>query len=182
MIHTKADVQSANIGHDTKIWQFCVILPGAIIGNNCNINCNVFIENDVILGNNITVKPGVQLWDGITIEDNVFIGPNCTFTNDLYPRSKDYSIPTQKILIREGASIGANSTILAGITIGRYAMIGAGAVLTKDVSDFELWYGNPAQHKGYVNLQGKVLDMNLCCLEDGTTYEWKNNQLIEKLS
>ncbi|MBP5328965.1 MAG: N-acetyltransferase [Spirochaetaceae bacterium] len=145
MIHKLADVQSTHIGKDTNIWQFCVVLPNALIGDNCNICANVFIENDVVIGNNVTVKCGVQLWDGVTVEDSVFIGPNVTFTNDLFPRSKQYPSEFKKTIIKKGASIGANSTILAGITIGENAMIGAGSVVTKDVPANTLWYGNPAK-------------------------------------
>ena len=144
-IHPLADVQSTNIGEDTIVWQFCVILKGAKIGNNCNINCQVFIENDVIIGNNVTIKPGVQLWDGITIEDNVFIGPNATFTNDLKPRSKHYPENFLKTIVKKGASIGANATILPGLTIGEDAMIGAGSVVLKDVPPNTVWAGNPAK-------------------------------------
>lgn len=132
-IHKLADVQSKNIGQDTKIWQFCVVLENAVIGKNCNICAHVLIENDVIIGNNVTVKSGVQLWDGIRIEDNVFIGPNVTFTNDLYPRSKKYPEKFLQTIVKKGASIGANSTILPGITIGENAMIAAGSIVTKDV-------------------------------------------------
>jgi len=144
-IHPLADVQSQKIGDDTKIWQFCVVLEKAIIGSNCNINCQVFIENDVVIGNNVTIKPGVQVWDGITIEDDVFIGPNVTFTNDKTPKSKQYPKEFLKTLIKQGASIGANATILPGISIGRNAMIGAGSVVTKSVPENELWVGNPAK-------------------------------------
>lgn len=132
-IHNLADVQSKNIGQDTKIWQFCVVLENAVIGKNCNICAHVLIENDVIVGDNVTVKSGVQLWDGIRIEDNVFIGPNVTFTNDLYPRSKKYPEKFLQTIVKKGASIGANSTILPGITIGENAMIAAGSIVTKDV-------------------------------------------------
>lgn len=145
MIHKLSDVQSKNIGKNTNIWQFCVVLPNARIGDNCNICSNVFIENDVIIGNNVTVKCGVQLWDGVTVEDNVFIGPNVTFTNDLYPRSKQYPEKFYKTIIKKGASIGANATIICGHTIGENAMIGAGSVVTKDVPSGELWVGNPAR-------------------------------------
>lgn len=147
MIHKLSDVKSKSIGEYTNIWQYCVILPNAIIGNNCNICAHVLIENDVSIGNNVTVKSGVQIWDGVVIEDNVFIGPNVTFTNDLFPRSKVYPDQFEKTLIKRGASIGANSTILAGITIGENAMIGAGSVVTKDVPANELWVGNPAKFK-----------------------------------
>lgn len=145
MIHPLSDVQSKEIGEGTAVWQFCVILKGAKIGNNCNINCQVFIENDVVIGNNVTIKPGVQIWDGITIEDNVFIGPNATFTNDLKPRSKQYPDKFLRTVVKAGASIGANATILPGITIGENAMIGAGSVVLSDVPANTLWVGNPAK-------------------------------------
>lgn len=132
-IHPLSDVQSKNIGQDTKIWQFCVVLEKAVIGKNCNICAHVLIENDVIIGDNVTVKSGVQLWDGIRIEDNVFIGPNVTFTNDLYPRSKKYPEKFLQTIVKKGASIGANATIIPGITIGENAMIAAGSIVTKDV-------------------------------------------------
>ena len=144
MIHPLADCKSQNIGTNTNIWQFCVIFPQTKIGDNCNICANVLIENEVTVGNNVTVKSGVQLWDGITVEDDVFIGPNATFTNDLFPRSKNPNWKLSKTLIKKGASIGANATILCGITIGNNSMIGAGSVVTKDVPDGELWVGNPA--------------------------------------
>ena len=134
MIHASADVLSKNIGEGTNIWQFCVVLPSAIIGKNCNICSHCFIENDVKIGNNVTIKNGVQLWDGIEIEDNVFIGPNVTFTNDSFPRSKHYPRQFLKTVIKKGASIGANATILPGITIGENAMIAAGAIVNKDVA------------------------------------------------
>jgi acetyltransferase-like isoleucine patch superfamily enzyme len=144
MIHPLADVQSVHIGENTRIWQFCVVLPDAVIGSNCNICSHCFIENKVVVGNNVTIKIGVQLWDGITIEDNVQIGPNVTFTNDRYPRAKQ-PFEVQPVLIRKNASIGAASVILGGVTIGENAMIGAGSLVTKDIPDNELWYGNPAR-------------------------------------
>lgn len=144
-IHPLSDVKTTNIGADTFVWQYTVILKEAVIGDNCNINCQVFIENDVVIGNNVTVKPGVQLWDGLRVEDNVFIGPNVTFTNDRYPRSKQYPEAFQRIIIKKGASIGANATILGGITIGENSLIGAGSVVTKNVPPKELWVGNPAK-------------------------------------
>ena len=144
-IHRLADVQSSRIGNNTYIWQFCVVLKGAVIGDDCNINCQVFIENDVVIGNKVTIKPGVQIWDGITIEDEVFIGPNVTFTNDLMPRSKQYPDSFLRTIVKKRASIGANATILPGITIGENAMIGAGSVVLKDVPPNTVWAGNPAR-------------------------------------
>lgn len=161
MIHETADVQSADIGEGTTIWQFCVVLPGAQIGACCNINCHVFIENDIVIGDNVTVKSGVQIWDGVTLEHNVFVGPNVTFTNDANPRSGNYPEKFEEVKVERGASIGANATILGGVTIGRYAMVGAGSVVTKNIPPFTLWYGNPAVHRGYVTRQGKVLSLDL---------------------
>ncbi|WP_294208399.1 N-acetyltransferase [uncultured Chryseobacterium sp.] len=155
-IHPLSDVQSENIGENTMIWQYCVILAGAIIGNNCNINCQVFIENDVRIGNNVTIKPGVQIWDSVELEDNVFIGPNVTFTNDLIPRSKKYPEFFAKTLVKKGASIGANSTIIAGNIIGENALVGAGSVITKNVPANTVWFGNPAKQKGVIDENGNI--------------------------
>ena len=159
-LHHLSDIQSEHIGDGTSVWQFCVILPGAKIGSNCNICANVLIENDVVIGNNVTVKSGVQIWDGVKIEDDVFIGPNVTFTNDIVPRSKHYPEHFENTVIRKGASIGANSTIVAGNEVGAYAMIGAGSVVTKNIPANTLWYGNPAQMHGYVTNDGIILDMD----------------------
>lgn len=156
-IHPLADVQTTIIGDKTLIWQYAVVLKGASIGSNCNINCHTFIENDVVIGNDVTVKSGVYLWDGITIEDKVFIGPNATFTNDKYPRSKQYPESFQRINLRKGCSIGANATILGGITIGKFAIIGAGSVVTKDVPDYALVTGNPARVVAWLDEKGSKL-------------------------
>lgn len=147
-IHALADVQTQQIGAGTQIWQFCVVLPGALIGEDCNLNAQVFVENDVVVGDRVTIKCGVQLWDGLTLEDDVFIGPNVTFTNDRLPRSKQYPSAFQRTRIERGASIGANATILGGITVGAGALIGAGSVVTRDVPAGELWVGNPARSRG----------------------------------
>lgn len=143
-IHPFADVQSEQIGQGTSIWQYVVILPGAVIGVDCNICSHCFIESDVVIGNRVTVKNGVQVWDGLRIEDDVFIGPNATFTNDPFPRSKqDFTL--LKTVVKRGATIGANATILPGVIVGEKAMVGAGAVVTKDVPDHALVVGNPAR-------------------------------------
>ena len=154
-IHNLSDVQSSSIGEDTKIWQFVVVLPKAIIGSNCNICSHCLIENEVSIGDNVTIKSGVQIWDGITLEDNVFIGPNVTFTNDKNPRSKQFISEYPKTIIKKGASIGANSTILPGITIGENAMIGAGSVVTQDVPSNQVWLGNPARFYKEIILEQK---------------------------
>ena len=149
-IHPLADVKSQNVGQDTKIWQFCVVLEHAVIGDNCNINAQVLIENDVVIGNNVTVKSGVQLWDGTRIADDVFIGPNATFTNDPMPRSKQYPEAFLGITLKQGARIGANATLLPGITVGKKAMVGAGAVVTEDVPAYAVVVGNPAKVIRYI--------------------------------
>lgn len=173
-IHQLADVQSENIGDDTYIWQFSVVLKDAQIGSNVNINCNCFVENDVFIGNNVTIKSGVQIWDGIRIEDNVFIGPNVTFTNDLIPRSKIYPSEFKTTLIKKNASIGANATIIAGNIIGEFAFIGAGSVVTKDVPAYTLWYGNPAKHVGYITDDSRLLNKDL--------FDPLNNQQYELIN
>jgi UDP-2-acetamido-3-amino-2,3-dideoxy-glucuronate N-acetyltransferase len=145
MIHALSDVQSTTIGRGTSVWQFCVILPGARIGVDCNICSHVFIENDVIIGDRVTIKCGVQLWDGLTIEDDAFVGPNVTFTNDRFPPSDNFSLKIERTRISRGASLGANATILPGVVVGAGAMIGAGSVVTKDIPAGELWLGNPAR-------------------------------------
>lgn len=144
-VHPLADCQTINIGSESKVWQFTVILPGARIGRNCNINSHCFIENDVCVGNNVTVKCGVYLWDGIVIEDDVFIGPNVTFTNDKMPRSKVYPEKFLRTHVMAGASIGAGAVLLPGLHIGKRAMVGAGAVVTRDVPDDGVVYGDAAR-------------------------------------
>ena len=149
-IHPLADVQSKKIGQDTRVWQYSVILKGAEIGSGCNICAHTLIENDVKIGNNVTVKSGVFIWDGITLEDDVFIRPCVAFSNDKNPRSKQYPDAFPKTIVEKGASIGANATILPGIRIGQNAMVGAGAVVTKDVPQNAIVVGNPAVIKGYI--------------------------------
>jgi acetyltransferase-like isoleucine patch superfamily enzyme len=170
-IHPTAEVQSTQIGEGTSIWQFCVVLKDSVIGKNCNLNYNVFVENDEIIGDNVTIKSGVQLWDGLRIEDNVFISPNVAFTNDFAPRSKQYPNKFLSTLVKEGASIGANSTVIGGITIGKYAMVGAGSLLTKDVPDYNLWYGHPASFKAYICKCGQKLNNLLICTSCNRQYK-----------
>ncbi|EFA7156020.1 N-acetyltransferase, partial [Escherichia coli] len=140
-----SDVQTIHIGKKTRVWQYSVILPGAVIGDECNICAHTLIENDVVIGDRVTIKSGVYIWDGVFIEDDVFIGPCVTFTNDKIPRSKKYPEKFLKTIIKKGASIGANATILPGITIGENAMVGAGTVVTKDVAPYTVIAGNPGK-------------------------------------
>jgi UDP-2-acetamido-3-amino-2,3-dideoxy-glucuronate N-acetyltransferase len=175
MIHPLADVKTDKIGFDTKIWQFSIILHGAVIGSNCNINCHVFIENDVILGDNVTVKSGVYLWDGIVIEDDVFIGPNVTFTNDQRPRSKQYPTCFQKTNLKKYCSIGAAAIVLGGVTIGEYAMVGAGSLVTRDVPDRALVLGTPAKIVGWINEDGTKMIKDADHFIDNKGNKWVVN-------
>lgn len=150
-IHSLSDVQSTTIGARTRVWQFVVILPKAVIGDDCNICSHCFIENDVVVGDRVTVKSGVQLWDGVRLEDDVFVGPNVTFTNDRLPRSRVYPDAYPRTLVRRGASIGGGATILPGLQIGERAMVGAGSVVTKDVPARAIVVGSPARVMGYVD-------------------------------
>lgn len=159
MIHAHALVETDQIGSGTHIWAFTHVLKGAVIGQDCNIGDHCFIEGGVEIGNGVVIKNGVSVWDGVIIEDLVFAGPNVTFTNDLIPRAKVYKKEYEKTFILEGASIGANATILCGITLGRWCVIGAGSVVTTPVPDYGLVYGNPARMKGYFCKCGKKLDL-----------------------
>lgn len=150
-VHDKAICESEHIGSGTRVWAFAHILQGARLGAECNVCDGVFIENDVVIGDRVTLKCGVQVWDGITLEDDVFVGPNVTFTNDRFPRSKKYLGEYPRTTVRKGASLGANSTYLPGVTIGTNAMVGAGAVVTRSVPANAIVVGNPAQIVGYVD-------------------------------
>lgn len=176
MIHHLSDVQTKHVGDNTTIWQYCVVLTDAVIGNNCNINAHCFIENDVVIGNNVTLKCGVYLWDGIRIDDDVFVGPNVTFVNNKKPRSKQH-VQTPNTIIHRGASIGAAAVIAGGIEIGTYAMIGMGAVVTKNIPAHALAYGNPATIKGWVDEQGNALKQhdNVWLSENGNKYALTEN-------
>lgn len=157
-VHPSAICESEDIGKGTRIWAFVHVLKNAKIGNDCNVGDYCFIENDVVIGSRVTIKNGISVWDGITIEDEVFLGPHCVLTNDLYPRSKVYHSENVRTLIKQGASIGANATILCGITLGKYCMVGAGAVVTKSVPDFALVAGNPARFKYWISKTGEKLN------------------------
>lgn len=157
--HPQAIVESSAIGPRTRIWAFAHVLPRAVIGADCNLCDHVFVENDVRIGDRVTVKCGVQLWDGVTLEDDVFVGPNATFVNDAFPRSRQWPDRFLPTLVKAGASIGANATVLAGLTIGRAAMVGAGAVVTKDVPANAIVVGNPARISGYVGSERPRADL-----------------------
>ena len=145
-VHRLADVaDGVSLGEGTRVWQFVVVLSGARIGADCNVCTQVLIEGDVVIGNRVTVKSGVQVWNGVRLEDDVFVGPNATFTNDKVPRSRQPPPTFAQTHVRRGASIGANATILCGVTIGENALIGAGSVVTRDVPAGEVWVGNPAR-------------------------------------
>lgn len=150
-VHALADVQTLRIGARTRVWQFVVILPGATIGEDCNICSHCFVENDVVVGNRVTVKSGVQLWDGLRLEDDVFVGPNVTFTNDRFPRSRERPEEFPQTRVRRGASIGGGATILPGVDIGERAMVGAGAVVTHDVPPRAIVVGSPARIIGHTD-------------------------------
>lgn len=148
-VHPQALCESPTVGAGTRVWAFAHVLPGAVIGEDCNICDGVFVENDVLVGDRVTVKCGVQLWDGITLADDVFVGPNVTFTNDPYPRSRQYPAEFPRTVVAQGASLGGGAVILPGVHIGRGAMVGAGAVVTKDVPANAIVVGNPARIVGY---------------------------------
>ena len=148
-VHPQGICESTTVGTGTRIWAFSHVLPGALIGADVNINDHVFVENDVVIGDRVTLKSGVQVWDGIRLGDDVFVGPNATFTNDPFPRSKQYPQSFAMTIIEDEASIGGGAVILPGIRVGRRAMIGAGAVVTKDVPPYAIVVGNPARIVGY---------------------------------
>jgi len=153
-VHPSALCEAERVGNGTRIWAFSHVLAGAVIGRDCNICESVFIEEDVVVGDRVTIKNGVQLWDGVRIEDDVFVGPNSTFTNDSRPRSRRRLESFPQTVVGCGASVGANATVLPGVHIGMWAMIGAGSVVTRDVPPYALVRGNPARIVGYVDQSG----------------------------
>lgn len=169
-VHPQALCESQDIGDETRIWAFAHVMKGARIGSQCNVCDHSFIESGVTIGDRVTIKNGVAIWEGVTVEDDVFLGPNCVLTNDLVPRSRvmhEHGVPT---LISRGASIGANATIVAGNTLGEYCMIGAGAVVTKDIPPFALVVGNPSRRIGWVGVKGERLAFDAsgeCRTEEG---------------
>lgn len=182
--HETALVESSHIGKNSRIWAYTHILPGAIIGENANICDFCFIENEVIIGNNVTIKCGVYLWNGITLENNVMIGPGAVFTNDRYHRSKNTNYIMEKTLLKKGCSIGANATIIAGLTIGEYALVGAGSVVTHDVPDYGLVYGNPARLHGFICVCARKMNFDTnkqCHCHCRKTYIKKGESLVEQL-
>lgn len=178
--HPTAVVESDEIGEETRIWHFAHVREKARIGRSCNIGKSVYVDTEVEIGNNVKIQNFVSIYRGVKIEDDVFIGPSVTFTNDLYPRAFIWSeqkiIPT---LVKKGASIGAGSTIICGVTIGEYAMVGAGSVVAKDVPAFSLVYGNPAKLRSFVCYCGKKLEKVI--EEDGnkTIYKCVCGKIVE---
>lgn len=175
------------IGDGTKIWHFSHIMPGAVIGEACSLGQNVVVSPGVTLGRNVKIQNNVSLYTGVTCEDDVFLGPSCVFTNVINPRSAIVRRDQFKATpVAKGASIGANATIICGHKIGRYALIGAGAVVTKDVPDFALVVGNPAQQLGWVSEYGHRLQFDAqghaTCPESGQTYRLVDGRVVERIS
>lgn len=166
-VHPQGLCESRDVGAGTRIWAFAHVLPGARIGADCNVCDHVFVENDVVVGDRVTLKCGVQLWDGVRLEDDVFVGPNATFTNDPFPRSRQRPARFASTVVRAGASIGANATILPGLTIGSGAMVGAGAVVVRSVPPMAIVVGNPARIVGYVDAAVRPADERADPAADG---------------
>lgn len=177
-VHPNALVESDSIGAKTRIWAFAHVLKNVTIGEDCNLCDYVFVESGVTIGNRVTIKNGISLWEGLTIEDDVFLGPNAVFTNDMFPRSKRHSGNFLETRICKGASVGANATILCGINLGQYCLIGAGSVVTKSIPDFALVTGNPAKFRHWVSKTGEKLEFD----KIGKTVDSENNFYSLKLT
>jgi len=177
--HPQSIVETQDVGSGTRIWAFAHVMKGVQLGTNCNVGDHCYIESGVVVGNDVVIKNGVALWEGVMIEDRAFLGPNCVFTNDIYPRSKVVNDRVQTV-VREGASIGANATLLCGTEIGCYSLVGAGSVVTKSVPNFALVAGNPARVRGYVCRCGKKLTFSgegqVSCV-CGRTYRKEQSQI-----
>ena len=183
-IHKSTIVDSDQIGNGTRIWAFAHVMKGARIGEDCNIGEGCFVEGDTVLGNDVTLKNHVCVWDGVTLEDHVFLGPHVVLTNDMVPRNL-HRTPVEKFLptlIKRGASVGANATIICGITIGEHALIGAGSVVTKDVPAHALVYGNPAKVRGYACECGESIDFNQPCHACGRIYQKDSEDRVIQIS
>lgn len=178
-VHQNAIVETDNIGDSTKIWAFVHILPGVTIGKNVNICDHCFIEDGVEIGDNVTIKSGVYMWKGLKIEDNVFVGPSVAFSNDRFPRSKNRNFKLERITLSKGCSIGANVTILPGVIVGKYALVGAGSVITRNVADYSIVYGNPAIHRGYICICGNkmIFKENVYECDCGKKYKKTNDKV-----
>jgi UDP-2-acetamido-3-amino-2,3-dideoxy-glucuronate N-acetyltransferase len=178
-VHPQSIVETQDIGSGTRVWAFAHVMKGVQLGTNCNVGEHCYIESGVVVGNDVVIKNGVALWEGVMIEDRAFLGPNCVFTNDIYPRSKVINDRVQTV-VREGASIGANATLLCGIEIGCYSLVGAGSVVTKSVPNFALVVGNPARLRGYVCRCGEKLtfsgERQVACV-CGLTYRKEQSQI-----
>lgn len=187
LIHPTAVIDAgAQIGEGTRIWHFCHVMPKAVIGSDCNIGQNVFVDNNASVGNGVKIQNNVSVYNGVVLEDGVFVGPSAVFTNVINPRSFiERKTEYKKILVKKGATIGANATIVCGISIGEYALIGAGAVVTKDVPAYGLMMGNPARQKGWISEQGYTLQFDendkAVCPGDAATYQLKDN-MVHKIS
>ncbi len=181
--HDKALVESDSIGEGTRIWAFAHVLPGAIIGSDCNVGDHCFIENKAVIGSRVTIKNGVSIWDYVTIEDDCFVGPNAVFTNDLFPISRQGSDALEKTHVKKGACIGANAVIVCGNTIGQYVMIGAGSVVTQDIPDYALVYGNPARIHAYLCQcrQKLTFSQQQAQCECGLKYKKNDDDSVEQL-
>jgi acetyltransferase-like isoleucine patch superfamily enzyme len=177
--------ESTDVGAGTRVWAFAHVLPGAVVGRDCNLGDGTFIETGAILGDRVTIKNGVSVWSGVTLEDDVFAGPNVVFLNDYVPRAAPYRTPPEAwlpTLVRRGATLGGNATIICGITVGRHALVGAGSVVTRDVPDHALVVGNPARHIGWICLCGGRISDDLACAGCGRRYEAGDDGLVPPAS